>query len=155
MKTFFKGFLALFLGLSLLTSCSKDDNYAKEIEGTYTGNVWIASPANVVAENAKIVVAAEGDTKVKISINETISILDPDSGMQLSMTIKASCDANVTKGGETYTASGSTTATLEMEGMPIPVPATITGTFNGNKMELAMNASFMEVDMSVNFSGTR
>lgn len=124
MKTKFNLLFVMLLSSLCITftSCSDDDDddkttdYAKEIAGTYKGDVFPDGVDQAIATDATITITRNSDTNVSLKMEQEIANVG---------TIKVDCKSDVAYTSEKYEIA-KTTTTAEVKGMPIPV------TVNGN-----------------------
>ncbi|MDR3134230.1 MAG: hypothetical protein LBU42_09495 [Prevotellaceae bacterium] len=151
MKRIFKSFMVLSLGLAVLaTGCKKDteENYAKDISGTYIGTLSLAG--TVVGQDVSINVAEKNKTTVTLGLNTTLPGLPVVGNLPLDV----SCDATVAKSGDNYTINGSSTVNVLDGDKPITIAGPIT---SAGQADLTISITLVEGTpaISVAFSGTK
>ncbi|MDR3350392.1 MAG: calycin-like domain-containing protein [Prevotellaceae bacterium] len=148
MKKILKNFISLSLGLLLVAAgCSKDDNYAKDIEGAYAGSVSL-SALQLVVPDVTITVAVKNNNTAIFSLNMTIPSL-PNVG---DLPLNVSCETTITKSGDDYTVSGTTSVSLPgAGGLPVTLSGTITA---GGEANLTIGLS-MGIPLTAIFSGAK
>jgi hypothetical protein len=108
MKKIMKSFMALALGLSLvLSGCSKDDDngdYAKEIAGNYSGDIFLAEVLKV-ATGIPIAITKVEEETVELSLSTTLTNLPVVGEITLN---NVTCGATITKSGSDYLLNGTT-----------------------------------------------
>jgi hypothetical protein len=122
MNTKIKLFVILLTLMSIgVSSCNDDEkaktDYAKEIAGTYKGNITLAG--DPVATDVQIDVVYKSENKVSLKMNQTIPVIN--------LPINIESPSDVTYTNNVYNIS--TSASIEI-GMPIPIPVTVAGTID-------------------------
>lgn len=145
------------LGLSLVfTGCSKDDeseksdNYAEIVAGTYVGSLSMAG--NEIVPSATISITRVSDDKVTLTINETLSGL-PVGDLPLNV----SCEAEVSKDGDTYKITGNTNASIPQLGgeFPVSIAGTIGVSAAGSAAKITITVTMGELPIMVEFTGSK
>ena len=152
--------LALVFSFSLLTfiACGDDDDdpvvtdNAALIAGTYNGDlsVKIEGQDDVVTKS-DLALERTGDNKVKVSLKNF-------SFGELSLGDIIVDNIPVTKSNEKFNLAATTTAvTLDLFGAPISVDVTVSGTVEGNKLDLKIAVSKVPLleNLNVTFSGNK
>lgn len=120
--------------------CGKDDDdnsnsgVGSNIEGTYVGQIKDNAGATMV-ENASILIEAQDENHVKISMNQVINYLAE------SFDLNVSCpNTMVTESNGVYTLNGQTNVTLNiaMLGGETELTVVINGTIENNQANLTM-----------------
>ena len=134
MKRIFKNFMALSLGLALVAAgCSKDEDYAKDIEGTYVGT--LTSPAvGINILNVPIIVTRTGQNNVTLNLSQNI----------VGLNIDATCNSTVEKNGDTYKVSGTTTVTVIPNVPTATVEVEISGSITKGTAQLEIVVQFSD-----------
>ena len=124
MKKIMKSFMAVALGLSLvLAGCSKDDevpkdDYAKEIAGTYVGDILLAEQLEV-ATDIPITITKVDEETVELSLSTMLTNVPVIGSLTLN---NVKCEVTVTKSGDDYFINGTTNVSIqELGNTPLPL----------------------------------
>lgn len=146
-------FLMLAFSLSLFSACSDDDDddkdYAKEIAGTYTGDLTISVPETepVVTNNINISVTRNSTDKVQVELKDFTY-----ESMDLDITVE---NIPVTKSNNTYSLA-ETSKELELAGGAIKANVKVSGTVDSSKklnLKIDVTATTPQLFIPVTFSG--
>lgn len=141
--------LALVLGFA---SCSDDDDdddkvdYAAKIAGTYAGKISMGDQE--IPEIYDIAVKRTSDNNVLMVLKDVVIPISAETSIPID---SVGCSSVVTFKDNKYLVDGKTT--YEIEGIPVPVPVTIKGTFTeAGKIDLEIS---VENIMDINYSGDK
>lgn len=146
MKTKFSLLFAMLFSFLCITftSCSDDDdetvNYAKEIAGTYKGDISPEGSDEVLATDATITFTRNSDKNVTLKVDQTIADLP----------INVECTSDVTYTAEKYHIDGTTEFKMGDATYPVNVTGSIDQSGNAT-----INIAIPLLDTRVVYNGKK
>ncbi len=149
-----KGLFCLLAAVASLgfLSCDKDEDYAKDVAGSYPGTltVYVSNPP--VTSSNTITLARTGENKVKLVLPDFNFMGGNLGNIEVP-------DMIVGKAGNVYSLAGSTTLMLDLNSdgtAETPIPLTFTGTITDGAMSIAFPVTVSaESQINVTFAGTK
>jgi hypothetical protein len=125
--------LLLALPMLLVTSCSKDKDEegsdVSAITGTYIGVLTMdVEGVPMLVGSPDLTVEANGAGKVMVKTQIDLSQMSQVGLPGLDLVLDVACPANVVFANGKYDIEGSTTVSVPVMGVPLPLPVSINGT---------------------------
>jgi hypothetical protein len=143
--------LFCMLAVSMLcigvSSCSRENDDARTVAGTYKGELYMANAP--IATDVIITVTRDGSNHVTLKLNQEL----PGFGA-----FNIACASDVVFQNQKYGVAGDTKFNMEtgVGGVTLPVPVELSGTIDkSGNMEVLINVAIPAAPVGVNFKGKK
>jgi hypothetical protein len=130
----------MFIGIVSCSDDEKETDYAKEIVGSYKGDIKSEDGSTIVGDTAIVNIVYRSENKVILKMNQKIA----------GLPIDIECNSEVKYADNEYVVSGNASFNYPIEGLSVPVslPVSVSGKID-TKKGATLNISIATPDPSI------